>query len=124
MSQSSLLDEFLSSYSSDVQALVLKARRLVMDVLPEAIELVDPPSKIVGYGYGRRYADLVCAIAPYKSYVNLIFSTGASLPDPEGLLTGAGKRARHVKIRSANDIDRPGVRRLLEEALRTYRAAR
>jgi hypothetical protein len=117
------LGEFLSPYTPDVRELVLKARHLVMDVLPEAIELVDPPSKIVGYGYGRRYADLVCAIAPYKSYVNLIFSVGASLPDPEGLLSGTGKHARHVKIRSAEDIDHPGVRVLLEEALRTYRAA-
>jgi len=110
------LDEFLSSYTLEVQALVMQTRAVVLEVLSGAEEQVDPPSKIIAYGYGKRYADLVCAIAPYKSYVNLIFAKGARLPDPEGLLTGTGKHARHVKIRSAEDVVRPGVKALIEAA--------
>jgi hypothetical protein len=45
-----------------------------------------------------------------------MFSKGTELPDPEGLLEGTGKRARHVKLRSIGDVDRPGVRALVMEA--------
>ena len=111
------LEEFLASNIPEVRQLVLKTRALVLTVIPQAIEQVDPPSKIIAYGFGLKYGDLICAIAPYKTYVNLIFSQGAQLPDPQGLLTGTGKRARHVKIKSATDIETPGLRSLLEAAL-------
>jgi hypothetical protein len=39
------------------------------------------------------------------------------------LLEGAGKALRHVKIRSANDADRPALRRLLKAALTERRKA-
>lgn len=118
------LDSFLSLYSPEVRALALQTRALVLDALPGAIEMVDPPSKIIAYGYSGscsrgysiKYADLVCAIQPQKTYLNLIFSKGASLPDPHGLLVGTGKRARHVKIAAARDITHPGLRELIERA--------
>ncbi|HVN55409.1 MAG TPA: DUF1801 domain-containing protein [Anaerolineaceae bacterium] len=90
------LDNFLSAYSPEVRELALKARAPILEVIPGAVEIVDAPSKIVAYGLGRKYADLVCAIQPQKSYVNLIFSKGASLPDPQGLLEGTGKKARSL----------------------------
>lgn len=52
-----------------------------------------------------------------NSSVNFIFSHGVNLPDPQGLLTGTGKRARHVKIMTATDIERLSLRALLEAAL-------
>jgi hypothetical protein len=93
-----------------------KVRLLILSVMPEAIELVDPPSKIIAYGFNRTYAGLVCAIAPFTAHVNLMFSRGVDLPDPAGLLEGTGKRARHVKLRSLADIDHPALRHLLETA--------
>ena len=110
------LEQFLSAYPPEVRDLALQTRALILDALPGAVELVDAPSKIVAYGYGSKYADLVCAIQPQKSYLNLIFSKGATLPDPAGLLAGTGKRARHVKVTSAEDLARPGVRVLIETA--------
>jgi hypothetical protein len=109
-------EQFLSSYSPEVQELALQTRKLVLEVIPKALEMVDPPSKIIAYGFSSRYADLVCAIAPYKSYVNLIFSKGTVLPDPESLLTGTGKRARHVRINTSEDVERPGLRSLIQTA--------
>jgi hypothetical protein len=109
-------EAFLASYSLEIQNLALQTRELVLGVIPNALEMVDPPSKIIAYGFSPKYADLVCAIAPYKSYINLIFSKGTELPDPEGLLTGTGKRARHVRINSSEDIKRPGLRSLIQTA--------
>ena len=39
------------------------------------------------------------------SHVGFGFWRGAELPDPVGVLEGTGDRMRHVKIRSATDID-------------------
>jgi len=111
------LEEFLAQYSPVVRELALKTRALILSAFPGALEMVDPPSKIIAYGRGRSYADLVCAIAPFAAYVNLMFSRGAALPDPDGLLQGSGKRARHVKIATLADLEQPGLRALLEEAI-------
>src|SRR5579863_6617803 len=35
----------------------------------------------------------------FTSHVNVGFFRGASLPDPTGMLQGAGKRMRHVKLK-------------------------
>jgi hypothetical protein len=110
------LSAFLASYSPEVQALALAVRALILRVVPSAIEQVDPPSKIIAYGTDCTYAGLVCAIAPYRAHVNLMFALGAELPDPEHLLEGTGKRARHVRITERAEVENPALRTLLETA--------
>lgn len=109
--------DLLAPYDPRVREVAMRPRDLIVAVVPTAIEQVDPAAKIVGYGFGRRYADLVCAITPQRSYVNLMFADGARLPDPEGLLEGTGKRARHVKRQTLEQVDAPGVRALLDTAV-------
>lgn len=112
-----LLDEFLSKYPANVRELVLNARALILEVMPDVIEQLDPSANLIGYGTDRSYKGLVCGIAIYKTYINLMFARGASLPDPVGLLRGTGKRARHIKIENAADLENPGVRTMLESAV-------
>lgn len=38
-------------------------------------------------------------------HVQLGFYAGSTLDDPEGVLEGSGKYVRHVKVRSAKDVD-------------------
>jgi hypothetical protein len=111
------LNRFLADYPEEVKTLSLKVRGLVLEVFPAAIEQVDPPSRIIGYGVDRTYRGMVCAIAPQRGYVNLMFAKGTELTDTEQLLEGTGKRARHVKIRQLEDVERKGLRALLEEAV-------
>jgi hypothetical protein len=96
---------------------------MLQRLLPDAIEQVDTPAKLIAYGYDRTYTGLICGIALQKSYVNLMLARGTELPDPDGLLEGTGKKARHVKIRTTDDADRPAVRALVEEAARLTMAA-
>jgi hypothetical protein len=110
------LELFLSTYAPDVQALAHRTRDLILEVMPNAVELVDPPSRIIAYGFGTRYIDLVCAISPNKTYVNLIFNQGAALPDPQHLLEGTGKRARHIKIAGVERLTDPGARQMIATA--------
>ncbi len=112
------LEEFLAPCSPPIRELTLAARTLILRVFPDALEMVDVPSKIIAYGRGRKYADLVFALAPFNAHVNLMFARGASLPDPAGLLQGSGKRARHVRLTSLADLRQPDLLALLEAALK------
>ncbi|HEY3344624.1 MAG TPA: DUF1801 domain-containing protein [Anaerolineaceae bacterium] len=111
------MDSFLALYNPAVQRIAVAARSLILEVMPGAIEQVDAPSKIVAYGYGTKYADLICAIAPFKTYVNLMFSRGVDLEDPQGLLVGTGKRARHIKLTTVDEVHQPAVREMIQRAV-------
>jgi hypothetical protein len=91
-------DLFLREYPEPVQLISKHLREIILLELPGIKEMVDQPSKIVAYGVSAKYADLVCAIAPYPKHVNLMFSRGASMPDSDGILKGTGKKARHIRV--------------------------
>ena len=42
-------------------------------------------------------------IQPHKDYVRLGFFNGATMPDPQNLLEGTGKKLRHIKIHNLSD---------------------
>jgi hypothetical protein len=109
--------DFFVAYSDEVREIAQRTRAMVLANFPGAIEQLDPPARIVAYGITRTYAGLVCAIAPQRTYVNLMFAQGTTLPDPEQILEGTGKRARHVKLRTVPNVDSPAVRSLLEAAI-------
>ena len=43
-------------------------------------------------------------IAPHGNYVRLGFFNGATMPDPQNLLEGTGKKLRHIKVHNLSDI--------------------
>jgi hypothetical protein len=110
------IDEFISSFTPEIQNIILRARLLILDIIPNAVEIVDPPSNIIAYGIGTRYKDMICALAPYPDHVNLMLSQGAQLPDPLLILRGGGKKARHIRLAALEEIDRPAVRKMIETA--------
>lgn len=108
---------FLAPYPPEVRGLALQLRALVCEVMPNVLEQVDVPNKMIGYGLSLNMADIMCVIAPYTSHVILMFGKGTELRDPEGLLKGTEKHVRLVKIQAASDIEAPALRTLLETAL-------
>ena len=60
----------------------------------------------------------LCVFVLGKEHVTLAFLRGAMLPDPEKLLEGKAKGVRNLKLRSLEDVNRPGVKRLIEEAVK------
>jgi hypothetical protein len=109
-------EEFFSDYSPKVEAIALRARDLIFSLLPDATEHVDTGNKVVAYGTGGRMKGMVFYISAHKAHANIgLF--GADLPDPNGIMEGTGKRLRHVKLRSPEDVDRPALRSLLETAI-------
>ena len=57
----------------------------------------------------------------FSSHVNVGFFHGAALDDPAGLLEGAGKRMRHVKVRWAQQVNAPALSELIGAAYRDIR---
>jgi len=55
-------------------------------------------------------------VAAYKAHVNVGFFRGAHLEDPSGLLQGAGKNMRHVKLRPEQVVDPEALTGLVEAA--------
>ncbi len=57
----------------------------------------------------------------FRAHANVGFFFGASLDDPAGLLEGAGKRMRHVKLRWASPVDEAALSDLIAAAYRDIR---
>jgi hypothetical protein len=110
-------EDVVSETSPKIKEIAYTARALLVEIKPGITEVPWGNQKIAGYGVGpKKMSEHFCYIAPQKNYVNLGFMYGADLPDPEGLLEGSGKLLRHVKIRSLEDLQRPALRKLIEEA--------
>lgn len=52
----------------------------------------------------------------FKAHVNIGFFRGAEIADPEGILEGAGKFMRHVKLRPGGAFNATALTRLVETA--------
>ena len=62
--------------------------------------------------------DPFCFYMVGKKHVTFGFHYGTSLKDPEGLLEGTGKNIRHVKLRTVEDLQRKGLKGLMQAAAR------
>ena len=60
-------------------------------------------------------------VAAFSAHVNLGFFHGAELDDPAGLLQGAGKRMRHVKLRWGEPVNEAALNALIAAAYRDIR---
>ena len=57
-------------------------------------------------------------VGAFRAHVNVGFFHGTALPDPAGLLEGAGKHMRHVKIKPGLALDRSSLEALIIAAHR------
>jgi hypothetical protein len=109
-------EPLLARMTPDTRALVQELRPLILDVVPQAAEKVHLGWSVLHYKTGPSMKDVLFALVPHRAWVNLEFGDGVDLPDPAQRLEGTGKRLRHVKIRTSEDVNSPDVRTLLEVA--------
>jgi hypothetical protein len=109
--------DLLAPYALEVRNLALAARSFVFKMIPDISEQVDAKARIIGYGYGPKYAAMVCMLMPTKAGVNLGIAYAMELPDPAKLLEGTGKLHRHVKLNSEADLERTALKSLLKAAV-------
>jgi len=118
-------DEVIKGFQPQVQAIAGLLRLTIIALHVDFVEVAWPRQKIASYGIGpKKMSEHYAYIAPQRDYVNLGFYHGVALKDPAGLLEGAGKRLRHIKIKTSADAARTEIRTLLKAALDERELAR
>jgi hypothetical protein len=110
------VERFLSSLPPQVQEIARTLRERIRETVPSAVEQRHGGWKVIGYSWDGSMTSSICAIAPHSKHVNLQFFRGTELDDPDGLLSGTGRRARHVKLQKATDVKAEGVAGLISQA--------
>lgn len=112
-------EEAIQGFDPDIQAIARALKSFIASMHGDFVEVAWPRMKIASYGIGpKKMSEHYAYIAPQKNYVNLGFYHGVALKDPVSLLEGAGKRLRHIKIKSIPEAARKEVASLLKAALR------
>jgi len=121
MKENTKINLFFSQYDQQVFGRALKLREVLFANLPDIIEQIDIPAKMIAYCYGQKYSEMICTIIPSKKGLKLGFYKGADLPDPGNLLEGTGKISRYVVIKSGEQIESSSLKDLIKRALTAYR---
>ena len=113
------LGAFIRKFDPTDQRLIRGVRRAVRQRFPTANELVWDNYNffVIGYSPTERPSDAIVSIAARANGVGLCFIHGASLPDPDKLLLGAGSQTRFIRLDSPQVLDRPEVERLVAAAI-------
>jgi len=54
-----------------------------------------------------------CGVFIYKQHVQISFSKGAKISDPDKILSGSGKLRRHINFKSIEDVAEKDLEKLL-----------
>jgi hypothetical protein len=116
--EAATFDQLLELFPPEIAELCRRADKLIRSTIPVGGSAVSLGWKNVRYGPRTpiRMDEIIVVLNPMRDRVNLNFGDFETLPDPDHLLEGTGKGIRHIKIRSASDLERPGVKVLLQAA--------
>lgn len=121
------LEALLERHTPAVREVFHALRALAIEVLPDAVEQLDLPDRVLAFGFGPpggvRLRGLAVGLIPHAAHVNVQLADGALLPDASGIVEGTGKRIRHVKCRTLEDVSRPALRALITEQASRRRGA-
>ena len=111
------IDAWMKRHASELGAIAKKWFEVMRTCGDEVRELLHDgcPTACLGdaaFGY----------VNVFTSHVNVGFFEGASLQDPAGLLQGAGKFMRHVKLKAGIAADAAALKRLIEAAYSDMKA--
>jgi len=106
------VDEFVKSrVSPELQPIAEMIRGIMREVAPEAKE---------GISYGIpvwKVKRIIAVISPTKKDITFSFSRGAQFEDKYGLLRGAGKSSKHVKIKNLDGVNKDVLRYYIGQAV-------
>ena len=119
LSPSRQLAAFVAKFEPGTAALIRACRAEMRRILPTAIELVYDNYNffVIGYAATERASDAILSIAAAANGVGLAFLHGATLPDPQKLLLGAGTQTRFVRLPAISVLNSPAVRALIRAAV-------
>jgi len=113
------LDGFLAKFEPEVagQARSLLARMRARIAGAQVLVYDNYNALAIGFGPSDKAGAAVLSLAVFPRWVTLCFLQGKGLPDPAGLLKGAGSRVRHIRLDPPERLDMPEVQALISEAM-------
>lgn len=113
--------EFLTPYPFATQELARNLRQRLLNLLPPCVEIIWDATNTVGpsFGFTDKNRDHFIHLPTYTNYVNIGFTKGASLEDPERRLVGNGASIRHIRLNKVADLEDPYLQWLIEQAVMT-----
>jgi hypothetical protein len=105
------VDRWMTEHSGELGAIAKRWFDVMRRCGSDVRELLHDGAPTVCVG-GAAFA----YVNAFKAHVNVGFFRGAEIADPEGLLEGAGRFMRHVKLRPDEDIDAKALGRLIHTA--------
>jgi hypothetical protein len=114
------IDSKIASLGDWRGATLARLRRLIRESDPDIVEGVKwrKPSNPAGVPVWER-GGIICTGETYKDKVKLTFARGALLDDPSGLFNASleGGTRRAIDLREGEEIDEPGFKALVREAV-------
>src|SRR5581483_3538966 len=112
------LARFVGEYPPQVRALAKAALAKLRARLPGATELVyNNYALTIAFSPDDKPSHAVVGVTLYPRWINLGFMEGALLDAPERVLAGSGSQFQHVRLAAADDLDRPALRALIDQAV-------
>ena len=93
------VDAWFDAYANPQKELVLEVRRVILDADPRVTEAIKWKAPTFVY-----QGNIASFYPKTTKHVTLMFHTGASLPDPTGLLQGDGDTARVARFADTEDL--------------------
>ena len=111
-------DAFIARFDPPIAKLLRQARQAMRKHFPTAVELVydNYNALAIGWGPNERASEVIVSLAGYPRGVSLYFVQGARLEDPHGLLEGAGRQGRFIRLERVEQISDARVQSLLAAA--------
>ena len=109
-----VVEEFLSNFPDTVRKITNELRKIVKDVMPKAHEFLYYDA--INYSVNDSPTGRICYLSPSQDNVMVGFLFGVHLNDQHHLLTGAGKQARHLKIKTVSEAKNRDLKELVKAA--------
>ena len=95
----SVVDAWFEKYDNPQKDLVQSVRQVILDADPRVTETIKWQAPTFLYR-----GNIASFYPKTKTHVSLMFHTGASLPDPSGVLEGDGDTSRVLRILNHDDL--------------------
>lgn len=109
----------IREFINDVQSISTEQVEIIESIRGSFNKSSDSLTEAIKYG-GLSFlksGSLIGGIFPYKNHISIEFSNGANFSDQQGLLEGKGKRRRHLKIYTLQDIKSKSAAFFIEQSV-------
>lgn len=114
------LKVFMEPYDEEIQKLAFQLRGFIIDLVPQANELIWDNYNAVAIAYSKsdKLKDAFCHIALYAKHVNFGFNRGSELTKSSIKLSGTGKLIRHISVKNFQSFPKQEIAEMVLEAVR------